>query len=1074
MTADGIEDLYPLSPAQQGLLYHSLRSESAVYVEQAVHTFHGEIDAAAWEGAWRAVLSRHPALRTSFVWDDLDVPLQAVHREVHLPLERLDWRHLPAPERTSRLEEMIRTGRQRPFDLRRAPLLRQSLIALEDRVHVLIWAFHHLVLDGWSRALVLRDWQAAYEACRQGRDAVAGLPPAPPYRDFIAWLERREPGAEPFWRRELQGVEHPTPLPLPADPAGPAGSASATWGVEEARLSAASTAALRDFARRLRLTLNTLAQGAWALLLSRYSGEEDVVFGATVAGRPAALPGIEGTVGLFLNTLPVRVRVPAGEPLIPWLQALQERQVEARSYEQTPLVEVQGWSDLPRDTPLFESVLVFENYPVPPLSAGEGAAASPSQGLRADLYPDGGMGHTNYPLALVVGTGDGLGLRASHDRPRFAASAVRRALEHLRRLLEEMVGAPGRTLGEIPLLSPEERRQLLAWGEGEAAEPFVSVYRQLAEQARRAPERTALVCGGESMTYGELAAAVDRLAARLYRAGLGAETVVAVAAERAPGTVVSLLAVLAAGGVYLPLDPAQPDERLAFLLADAGASVLLAGEPAAARLAALAPRPPVVLSPDAPGEETAGETPRAEPKPAEAAYLLYTSGTTGRPKGVVVEHRHLAHTLRGCRVFGWRPDDRVLVLAPLTFDISLFELLSPLLAGATAILLPRADVLDLDRLAAAAGAATVLHAVPVLLHDLVDHLTRTVGNLPGVRALFTGGDAVPADVLTAARRVFPAAEIHVLYGPTEGTIVCAAHRVRREPLSLAIGRPLPGAVLRVVDRRGEPAPVGIPGEILLGGGGLARGYHGLPGPTAERFVETDEGRFYRTGDLARWTEEGELQFAGRLDDQVKIRGVRVEPGEVEAVLARHPAVREAVVVARAAPAGRDRRLVAYVTPAEGEMPVPAELRRFAAARLPDSMLPAAVVVLPAFPRTAHGKVARAALCEPERASAGRLPRTPEEERMAAIWCQVLGLASLEVDDDFFALGGHSLNAIQVLSRVRSAFGIELTLNSLFEAPTPAGMAAAVGAARELQAPPPSLIGRLPRAAHRMPRRALET
>ena len=598
---------------------------------------------------------------------------------MRLPLERLDWRQLPAREQESRLEELIRRGREQPFDLQRAPLLRQCLILLEDRVHVLVWAFHHLTLDGWSRALVLRDWQAAYAACCQGGDAgAAGLPKAPPYRDFIAWLERREPGeAEQFWRRELAGFARPTPLPLPGDPAEPAAGA---WGVEEARLSAPATAALRDLARRQRLTLNTLAQGAWALLLARYSGETDVVFGATVAGRSADLPGIEEMVGLFLNTLPVRVRIAAGEPLILWLQALQERQVEARAYEQTPLVLVQGWSELPRGLPLFDSVLVFENYPVPTLPAAQSGGASRSEGLRAELASDSGMGHTNYPLALVVSAaGSALGLRASHDRSRFAADAVRRALTHLGSLLEAMAAAPERTLGGISVLTPAERRQLLAWGGREAEEPFLPVCRLFAEQARRAPERTALVCGERSLTYGDLAAAVDRLANRLLSAGVGPEAVVAVAAERHPDTVVSLLAVLAAGGVYLPLDPAQPDERLALLLDDAGATALLAREPAASRLAGLTRRPPLVVSPDAEEGASARQVATAGPRPADAAYLLYTSGTTGRPKGVVVENRHLAHTLRACRDFGWLPDDRVLALAPLTFDISLFELLNPLL-----------------------------------------------------------------------------------------------------------------------------------------------------------------------------------------------------------------------------------------------------------------------------------------------------------------------------------------------------------------------------------------------------------
>jgi amino acid adenylation domain-containing protein len=1064
MIARGIEDLYPLSPTQQGLLFHSLRSESAVYIEQQVHVLRGDVDLAAWDRAWEAVLARHPALRTSFVWDDLDAPLQAVHNEVQLSLERLDWRAVPRGERESRLGDLVRAGAERPFDLRRAPLLRQTLIAMEDRVHVLVWAFHHLILDGWSRALVLRDWQTAYAACCQGRPAA--LPPAPPYRDFIAWLQRRDlAAAERFWRRELRGIEYPTPLPLPA-------GANTGWGVEEVRLSLDSTAALRELARRHRLTPNTVVQGAWALLLSRVSGEEDVVFGATVAGRPAELLGIEETAGLFLNTLPVRVRAADRERLVPWLQALQERQLEARAHEQTPLVAVQEWSEIARGLPLFETVLVFENYPIPAGPAGDGGS------LEAEAHPDAGIGHTHYPLTLVAGTGPALGLRASYDQSRFAATAVLQLLERLRHVLEEMPAAPERPLGEIPLLSATERRQILEWGGKESEEPFVPVHRQVLEAARRAPGHTALVCGEVSLTWGELSLAVERLAGRLRAIGVGPEVVVAVVAERTLETPVALLAVLAAGGVYLPLDPMQPVERLTWLLEDAGAAVLVGREPALSSLASLAPRPLVRVALEA-ADEIAAVSSQAEPRPEDAAYLLYTSGTTGRPKGVVIEQRQLAHTLRSCRGFGWSTADRMPILAPLTFDISLFELLNPLLAGGTAVLLPREDVLDLERLAGALEEATVVHAVPVLLRELVDHLARADRRLPGVRLLFTGGDAVPAEVLSAARQVFPGAEMHVLYGPTEATIISTAYRVPPEPVPLPLGRPLPGVVLRVVDRRGELVPTGFPGEILLGGGGVARGYHEQPGLTAERFVESGGRRFYRTGDLARWTPEGELQFAGRADGQVKIRGVRVEPAEVEAALVRHPGVGEAAVVAREVPTGRDRRLVAYVTPAAGAKLAPEEVRRFAAGLLPEALVPGLVVVLPGLPRTAHGKLDRAALPEPvPDGGAGEPPRTAEEVRMAALWREILNVEVVGLDDDFFALGGHSLLATRVLSRVRSAFGVELSLRTLFDAPTLAGMAAAVAVARRPEtaatarpAPPPIL--RRSREAHRVSRAALE-
>jgi amino acid adenylation domain-containing protein/non-ribosomal peptide synthase protein (TIGR01720 family) len=1039
-----LDDLYPLSPLQEGILFHHLYEPgSGVYVEQLVCTLRGELDEAAFAAAWQRLVERHPMLRTAFCWQGLDRPLQAVHTKVEIAVAHEDWCCLTPREQEARLAALVAADRERGFDLAQPLAMRWALIRTAAQEHRFLWSHHHILLDGWSFAALISELLAIYQAFREGSEP--RLPQRRPYREYIDWLRRRDhTEAEAYWRRTLAGWSAPTPLVVDRQEAAASG---------RGLVASAGSAALEERARGLQLTPNTLVQAAWGLLLARYGGRSDVVFGATVSGRSGELPGIESMVGLFINTLPVRLEVAAETAVLPWLRGAQQRQAERSLYEHSPLVEVQRWSEVPRGLPLFESILVFENYPRD-TSMRQGGASLGVTEVRA-------LEQTNYPLTVSAVPGPELALRLDYDRSRFDDVTATRMLGHFRALVDGLLAAGEdeavRPLADLSLLAAAERHQLLAeWNDSAAVDPVADAFpARFAAQVERTPEAPAVVVAGEALTYRELDRRAARLARRLRGLGVGPEVLVGLCLERSLDLAVGILAIFKAGGAFLPLEPTYPQERLAYLLADSGAGVLIAESPRAAGLPLDGVR---VLSPRVEEEEEgepAGESWPAV-RPESLAYVIYTSGSTGRPKAVEVEHGNLANLLfAGQRELGWQSGDVMPCLAPFSFDIFLFELLSPWLAGGTAVLVPLYPLLDLGGLLDLLSGVTRLHAVPALMRQIVDAVQAAgpdAGSCLPLRTLLTGGDAVPAALLTDLRAVFPQAEVRVLYGPTEGTILAASYRLPAagEVRSL-LGRPLANVEFLLCGPDGRPVPIGVPGELWIGGAGVTRGYLRREELTAERFPTVAGRRFYRTGDLARSHGDGNLEFLGRIDDQVKIRGFRIEPGEIEAELCRHPAVREAVVLAREA-AGGDRRLVAWVLtrPEEpgrggdlGPAPLDLELREFLSGRLPAYMVPAAFLCLESFPWTANGKIDRQALPEPEAVrpeTAYVAPRTPTEETIAAIWSDLLGVRPVGVFDDFFGLGGHSLIATRIISRVRKSFEIQLPIRDLFIHPTVAGLA----------------------------------
>ncbi|WP_282793259.1 non-ribosomal peptide synthase/polyketide synthase [Streptomyces sp. CC224B] len=1039
-----LEDVHPLTPTQAGMLFHGLsQDDQSVYFQQLSFDLEGVPDPAVLAAAWQRVTDRTPVLRARVAWQDVPEPLLVVRRGVPVPVTHLDWRGLPADERARRLRDLLDTDRARGVDLARDPVQRLVLArTADDAVHV-VWSFHHLALDGWSLFQVLSDVFACHAQLSGGAAGDGALPERRPFRDYVAWLRDRDwARAEEHWRRRLAGLAEPTTPPYDREPR-ETHRAESSEGVS-VRLPEATTRALEDLARTAGLTLNTLVQGAWALLLGRQTGREDVVFGTTVSGRPPELPGAEDITGLFIATLPTRVTVPREGTLLDWLRSLQHEQSEDRRFDYVPLTRMKAGTDLPERVALFDTIVVFENYPV-----DDGLAAA--HGLR--LSGLDGIETTNYPLSLVAYPGTELTLRLGYDPALFDTATAERTAEYLTVLLEGMATGPERAPARLPLLTPARRRQVLdEWNDTAAEAPEATVAELFAAQVRRTPDAVALDAGEERLSYRELDARAAVLAARLAALGVTVEVPVGVLMDRSVALVVTQLALVRTGGVFVPLDGRAPHERLRRMLAEAGARLLLTDTAWEDTAREVLPDGTVLLPDSDPGAALpeGAAAPALPVRPDNVQYLMFTSGSTGTPKGVAARQRDVA-ALALDRAFAGH--DRVLVHSPHAFDASTYEVWVPLLRGGTAVLAPAGEV----------DAAVVRRAVT---ERGVRHLWLTAGLfrllaqedpacLRGAREVWTGGEAVRGAVVRRVLEACPGLTVVDGYGPTETTTFATRRAYRAgDPLPpvLPIGRPLDNTRVYVLDEALQPQPPGVPGELYVAGAGLARGYAGDAGASAARYVADPFGppgaRMYRTGDVVRWSGDGELLFVGRADDQIKIRGFRVEPAEIEARLTAHAAVAEAVVSVYEH-AGR-KRLAAHLVPVRAEgLPPATDLRAHLSADLPDYMLPAAFVSVPALPLTANGKVDRRRLPEPDWSAADtayRAPRTEAERVLAGIWAELLGVERVGADDNFFMLGGDSILSIQVVSRARAA-GLGLTPRDLFRHPTVAALAAATGTAR---------------------------
>jgi amino acid adenylation domain-containing protein/non-ribosomal peptide synthase protein (TIGR01720 family) len=1027
-----VADILPLSPLQEGLLFHALDEEGrGEYIQQIAAWLDGLPDPDAFARAWARTLRRHAALRASFHGVELSRPVQLIHAEAVCPVTWTDWSLLPEAERAVRWDALLADDRRAGLDISRAPLMRVQVVRHAERRWRMLWTHHHLILDGWSLPLVLRDVQAYYRMELAG--AATDLPPPRPYADYIAWLRRRDLAeAEAYWREALKGYAAPTEIALPAPPAAPAGFAEV-----ERRLPEDLTARLAAFAQTRHVTLNTVLQGVWAMLLSAYSQQSDIVFGVTVSGRPADLPGIELTAGLFINSLPLRLRLDAGQSAVELLRETQSRQAALSQFEYSRLVDVQGWSELPREQPLFDTLFIFENYPM----GGEAADDAPA-GFSVGSVET--VERTHYPLTCLVLPGRELSIKLVYQPARFDGKVMARWLRQAQVLAETLLRQPDAPLRAFSPLSEDHRRKLVHdWND--TVEPYdraLPFHRRFSRQAAQTPDAVAAVFGGERISYGELDARSNQLSHHLRALGVGPGTLVGIHLERSLDLLVGLLGILKAGGAYVPLDPRFPAERLAMMVEDSAAPVILTQ---AALADTLASHGAALVRIDADWPRIAGQS-RADGGypvwPESLAYVIFTSGSTGRPKSVQIPQRALANLLLTFeRRVGLDAADVMLAVTTLSFDIAGLELYLPLMAGARVVLASAEDAADGDRLAALLReeAATVMQATPATWRLL---LTTGWTPNPNLR-MWCGGEALPVDL--AQRLIVGGNVLWNVYGPTETTIWSTVQRVESEADARSIGRPVGNTTVYLVDGHFQPVPVGVPGELLIGGDGVARGYGGQPLLTAEKFVPDPFSAkpgaiLYRTGDKARYREDGTLEFLGRLDTQAKIRGFRIELGEIETALRRDPDVREAAALVREDLPGQ-QRLVAYLVLADGTRRpgFVEQLRALLRERLPDYMVPAVYVDLDALPLTPNGKTNYRALPPPDASAHAAedyvAPRNALEEVLAGLWKDLLGVERVGVTDNFFTLGGHSLVAAQILAWIRQAFKVNITLRSLFAATT---------------------------------------
>jgi amino acid adenylation domain-containing protein len=1036
-----VEDILPLSPLQEGLLFHALYDVQApdIYTVQIMLGLEGPLDSEALEAAANALVNRHSTLRAGFQHENLNQPVQVIVSSLVAPWRRIDLSAFDATERERRLAEFLAQDHAQRFDLASPPLVRFTLVRLAARDHRLVLTTHHILIDGWSLPILVRELLALY--AHEG-DCTA-LPRVTPYRDYLVWIAAQDRAAAvSAWGEALAGLDAATRLAPQATMQTSVLPAEFTIALSET-----STAALTQQARRQGLTLNTFLQAAWAILLGRLTGHDDVVFGVTVSGRPPDIPGVENMVGLFINTLPLRVQLPHATPLSVFLKELQGAQSRLLAHQYLGLAEIQGIAGLGE---LFDTMMVFQNFP-----AYDNSPAKGSGGLRLSSIT--GQPNIHYPLSLTVTPGTRLQLGFSHRPDVFDRAAIASIADKFIRLVETMIAYPERAIGSLDILGADERHTVLqAWNNTARPIPSVTVSQLFAAWAERTPDAVAIIFDDITLTYRELDARANQLAHHLRNLGVGPETVVGLRVERSPEMAVGILGILKAGGAYLPLDPTSPPERLAHIFAEAEIRILVTQT---TLLGGLPHHHARIVHLDADWMAIARyptTAPAVRLRAENGAYVIYTSGSTGTPKGVTVTHGGLAnHMLWMVDEYPTGEGDVVLSRTALSFDALAAEIWLALMTGASLCIVP--DHITRDPVEICAyierHGVTIAAFVPTLLQPIIASINPE--GRTRLRRVFLGGEPLPdrlaRDAVSASN-----AKLVNAYGPTETTIDVTSwsfHDTDPPARFVPIGRPIWNTQAYILDSRLAPVPVGVSGELYVAGAGLARGYLGRPDLTAERFVANPFGpagsRMYRTGDLARCRADGVLDFIGRADAQVKVRGFRIELGEIEAVLAREASVAQAVVIVREDQPGH-KRLVAYVVPTADQVVDAAALRTRLGQSLPDYMLPAAFMVLDRLPLLRNGKLDRSALPAPDPMTTQRRgPRTPQEDVLCSLFAEALGVEQVGIDDNFFALGGDSILSMRLVSRICATFGLKMGNRTLYEAPTVEAMAARLDGGKEI-------------------------
>lgn len=1042
----------PLSSAQQRLWFiDQLEPGSPVYNMCEAMRLRGTLDVSALERSLNAIIRRHESIRTNFVSIDGN-PVQVIAPERTLSLFVHDISTLAGPAREARLQEMIEEESRRPFDLQKDLLLRVLLIRVGPDDHVFMFTLHHIISDGWSQGVFGDELVTFYEAALKG--VPSPLPELPlQYADFALWERERLQGSVmnrqlAYWKKQLSGrlpvLELPTDRPRGVSTVQQCGTATLA-------LSPTLSKRLRELSQKEGATLFMTLLAGFQTLLHRYTGEEDIVVGSVVRGRPQV--ALEKLIGFFVNTLVFRENLSGDPTFRQLLSRTQETTLEALAHQDLPftkLVEELQPDRNPAGNPLFHVMFVLQNMPTHP-SRLPGLALEPldikSAAAKFDL------------LLFMIETPEGLNAMMEYNADLFERDTIVRMLSHLQVLLEGVVENPDAKISSLPLLTSDERRLLLVdWNRTETRYPRDKTIDALfSEQAALTPKAIAVACGSKHLTYRELDERTTRLAGRLRRHGVGPDVLVAVCMERSIDLIVALLGIVKAGGAYASLDPSCPVERLAFILKEASAPVLLTtttmNKPVAAMLDAAGLtgsfKPPTVLQIDVLSTDRSDALPPREASRLAAdnlAYVSYTSGSTGVPKGVCVNHRGVIRLVKDTNFARFDSNDVFLQLASVAFDASTLEIWGALLNGGRLVVAPPGQ-LSLTALGECVekNGVTVLWLTAGLFHQMVEDHLRYLRN---VRVLLAGGDVLSVPMVAQTLSELPRTTFINGYGPTENTTFTCCHLVENvsaDTRSIPIGRPIANTQVYILDANRQPVPIGVPGELYTGGDGLARGYLNHTDLTLEKFVSHSfdnetKVRLYKTGDRVRWLADGTIEFMGRMDRQVKIRGFRVEPAETEAALQPHPSIKNCAVVVGTHSSGEKRLVACVVVKPDGRKPDHAEWTDYLRARLPDYMVPSSYVVLPELPLSPNGKVDYTALLrsageQPESVETRIPPRNELERQLAALWEEVLGVKEIGVHDRFFELGGHSLLAVRLLAKIEKTFGKKLPVSAVFQHPT---------------------------------------
>lgn len=1033
---------YTLSPLQEGMLFYTIRDANmGMYINQSV-TVVEDLDVESLQAAWQCVCDRHDILKTSFHWQNLDYPMQSVHDKVEIPFYVIDWCKMSPDEQEQQFSNFLRKDRRQGFDLSEAPMFRVTLIRLSDNRWYNVFTHHHIIIDGWSGNLILNEVRQSYEANRF-KQPLALLEPGQ-FGDYIRWINEQDSDkAQLFWTDCLSGFSAPTPLPADRGLTSNKGKAAADFRSWEMHIESEITRELSDYTRKMHITLNTLLQGAWALVLSRYSGLNDVVFGVLVSGRPPSLKGVESMVGMFLNTVPFRVRTVPNQEVAQWLKDLKMQQVELQEYEHSPLTMVRECSEVPTSEQLFSSVLSRKD------TVG-GGKKKINGGVSGNRNVKQNNMLQNYPLLLEAAMGDEIDITISYDAQRFKARSIAKLAEHLQAAMQSIVHDHTKRLGDVTLMSSSEYRQIVHdFNNTSSLYPRNLLLHQLFEQqAEKTPGAVAVRYRMTEITYRELNNNANRLAHYLRSKGAEPGVLIGFCLQRNLDMVTALLAVLKIGAAYVPLDPSFPLERLKYMLNDSQVSMILSQQVFIPNLPAEI-SDIICLDGDALWKEGATDNPQPVITPEHLAYILYTSGSTGAPKGVAGTHRGAV-----ARIFSEHdqvlPHEAFCAKTTLNFIDSLWEFFLPWAHGLTTTLVEEETVRDPRALVESLANANVtrLVLVPSLLKAILETVDGLSRRLPKLKYWISSGEPLPGIVAEDFSRKLPGAVLVNIYGTSETwDLARSDSRERTSGEGVPIGKPIRNMRAYVLDESFAPTPIGIPGELFVGGDSVSRGYWRRPGLTAEKFIpdpfsEHGGDRLYRTGDLVQWMPDGNMNYLGRIDHQVKIRGFRIELEEIENILQRHASVRQAVVC------GLDgEHLAAYLVAKETGIDVE-ELRIFATLHLPSYMLPTFYTVVPSIPHTPSGKIDKLTLqknysVEAVKLDAGkpfRQPSTETELLIADIWQTVLRVKKVGADDNFFDLGGHSLSAIRVVARLSQSIGRQISLQGVFEASTVAALA----------------------------------